>query len=507
MKSRNTNQTSFPAMIAVAGAFLGVTPLQAADLGGNCCADLEERVAELEATTARKGNRKVSLQVFGQVSESIIWWNDGAESNVYIQETANIRNKLGFTGSAKINSDWSAGFTLELQIRAYRSSAANQLALGATNNVSIPVYNTQSVSLRQAHWYLRSERYGRISVGRDFDAAVGSSTVTLVNPDGFSVAPGYLNGGYFLRRSGTTGNGGLSALTWGTLGFVRNGDGPQSFDYSHTAGLVKYTSPFLFGQSKSTGFQVQASWGMDDAWAIGLRYAENFGNFRIAAAGAYSDWRGIDRGQCSTGGSSTLNGSGLAIPGTPGPTGTAIGSTVDCNAWGGSASIKHVPTGLYLSGGGAQIEDNNRSIAAALASTNPIGGPRRGIDKNDGMWWIQAGWEAKLTPLGSTIFWGQYQAFNNGLGVNGSVVQTVAGNDVLNSLGTTALIGGSKTEIWGGGISQNIDAASMILYAGFYNFSVESTLLAQSASATVQRAKSNSVDDMQMFYTGATIKF
>ncbi len=32
----------------------------AADLGGDCCADLEERIAELEATTARKGNRKVS---------------------------------------------------------------------------------------------------------------------------------------------------------------------------------------------------------------------------------------------------------------------------------------------------------------------------------------------------------------------------------------------------------------------------------------------------------------
>src|SRR5262245_8691454 len=28
-------------------------PANAADLGGNCCADLEERVAELEATTAR----------------------------------------------------------------------------------------------------------------------------------------------------------------------------------------------------------------------------------------------------------------------------------------------------------------------------------------------------------------------------------------------------------------------------------------------------------------------
>ena len=33
----------------------------AADLGGNCCADLEERIAAHEATTVRKGNRKFSL--------------------------------------------------------------------------------------------------------------------------------------------------------------------------------------------------------------------------------------------------------------------------------------------------------------------------------------------------------------------------------------------------------------------------------------------------------------
>jgi opacity protein-like surface antigen len=41
-----------PATSAI-GANLGVS--------GSCCADLEERVAVLEATTARKGNRKVSL--------------------------------------------------------------------------------------------------------------------------------------------------------------------------------------------------------------------------------------------------------------------------------------------------------------------------------------------------------------------------------------------------------------------------------------------------------------
>jgi hypothetical protein len=42
-------------LAAAAGGY--ATQAVAADLGGNCCADLEERIAELEATTARKGNR------------------------------------------------------------------------------------------------------------------------------------------------------------------------------------------------------------------------------------------------------------------------------------------------------------------------------------------------------------------------------------------------------------------------------------------------------------------
>ncbi|HEX2842454.1 hypothetical protein [Hyphomicrobium sp.] len=47
--------------LAVIAVDLAVLPTQAANLGGNCCADLEERVQELERTTARKGNRKVTL--------------------------------------------------------------------------------------------------------------------------------------------------------------------------------------------------------------------------------------------------------------------------------------------------------------------------------------------------------------------------------------------------------------------------------------------------------------
>ena len=69
------------AIVAAAGLF-GSSPARAADLGGDCCADLEERVAELEATTVRKGNRKVSLTISGFVSHNVMWWDDGTQSDL-----------------------------------------------------------------------------------------------------------------------------------------------------------------------------------------------------------------------------------------------------------------------------------------------------------------------------------------------------------------------------------------------------------------------------------------
>jgi hypothetical protein len=67
------------ALFAALGLYAagGVTPAKAADLGGDCCADLEERVAELEATVARKGNRRMSLTISGQVSTAVMAWDAG----------------------------------------------------------------------------------------------------------------------------------------------------------------------------------------------------------------------------------------------------------------------------------------------------------------------------------------------------------------------------------------------------------------------------------------------
>ena len=95
---------------------MSITSASAADLGGNCCADLEERIAELEATTARKGNRKVSLTVSGWVGQQITFWDDGVESNTYVHDLGTtLGSHVKFTGSAQISPGWSAGYVLQIE--------------------------------------------------------------------------------------------------------------------------------------------------------------------------------------------------------------------------------------------------------------------------------------------------------------------------------------------------------------------------------------------------------
>src|ERR1700742_2450312 len=113
-------------ILAVGGLALGSAAAQAADLGGDCCGDLEERISELEATTARKGNRKVSLKISGWVNEQVLYWNDSTEQNVYFGNNDQERTRFKFAGEAKISADWTAGYTLEIGVRDTKSSSYSQ---------------------------------------------------------------------------------------------------------------------------------------------------------------------------------------------------------------------------------------------------------------------------------------------------------------------------------------------------------------------------------------------
>ncbi|MFN3746820.1 MAG: porin, partial [Hyphomicrobiaceae bacterium] len=113
------------AILAAAGLY-GISPATAADLGGDCCADLEERVAELEATTARKGTRKVSLTISGQVSQQLMFWDDGIQSDMYVSGPTQSNSRWRMLGTAKISPEITAGFLYELEAFASQSTSQNQ---------------------------------------------------------------------------------------------------------------------------------------------------------------------------------------------------------------------------------------------------------------------------------------------------------------------------------------------------------------------------------------------
>jgi len=104
------------AIAAALGLVVGVGSARAADLGGNCCADLEERIAELEATTARKGNRKMSLTITGQVNRMIMAWDDGHTRGVYYGiDNINSSSRFSFLGEAAATPWLKFGFEIMLE--------------------------------------------------------------------------------------------------------------------------------------------------------------------------------------------------------------------------------------------------------------------------------------------------------------------------------------------------------------------------------------------------------
>ena len=108
------------ALVLLTGAFAPISDGHAA--ADDCCIDLDQRIDELEALTARKGTRKVSLTVSGWVNEAMFAWDDGVTSDIYIGTNFVEQSRFRFAGDAKINKEWSAGYILEVGVQGHPSN-------------------------------------------------------------------------------------------------------------------------------------------------------------------------------------------------------------------------------------------------------------------------------------------------------------------------------------------------------------------------------------------------
>ena len=335
--------------LAAAGLLAGglsVTSASAADLGGNCCADLEERIAELEATTARKGNRKVSLTISGWVAEQVTYWDDGVEDNVYVTGLGStLATNVKFTGQATIVPGWTAGYVLHIEADGSDSLTTNQATPngpGLLNGALTPNF----VQTMQSYWFIKSDHYGKVSVG--LQSMVADNAAILVDGSGSLVPANWV--AFDVLSFGIRNNaGGFTGATWGGAGICIPGD-----CYGVPVNSVRYDSPTF------AGFSASASWGDDDAWDVGIRYAGELHGFKLAATAVYAE---------STG---------------------AVSSTFgDSEYFQAGVYAQHIGTGLFLLVNYGDFENN--------------------LTGDDGdVWYFKAGVRQKWNHLGATVLYGEY---------------------------------------------------------------------------------------------------
>ena len=441
---------SLSALVA-AGLLAGgmsVSSASAADLGGNCCADLEERIAELEATTARKGNRKVSLTVSGWVGQQVTWWDDGAQSKVYVNDLGTtLASHVKFTGQAQILPGWTAGYVLHLEAVGSDSLTMNQRD---PDGNSVLTGDNNGVGVLQSFWFIKSDRLGKVSVGKQSQAS--DNTAILVDGSGSLVPANWVSfdyNGFFLRNRTT---GALTNMNWGTAGGGVWGD-----DNGAPTNSVRYDSP-TFG-----GFSVSASWGESDFWDVAARYAGEWGDFKVAVAGAYSQ-------------SSADNVYSVNMIQPPATGYFQVG-----------AYVEHVPTGLFAYGAYGHLDyyDVNNGL---------VDRPN-GLDSND-TYYVKGGIRQRWNPLGHTVLYGEYMHAENHNSFADNV--TNADGDVV-GFGNGAngnFVGTSAANLWGVGAVQEIDAAAMSLWIKYRNI-----------DASTFGTGSFDADEMHQVSVGALINF
>ncbi len=394
---------------AVSVIALTGTPALAADLGSDCCADLEERIAELEATTTRKGNRNVTLTVSGWVNEAVFTWDDSISHDSYVATNSLEQSRFKFLGEAKIDKDVSAGYMLEIGLLGAVSNAIDQLDEGSDHAIG-----ANSLVVRKSFWYLKSKTYGQVAIGQNgtatyhlIDDADAANTRSYADAEAAAVA---VND--FIIVS----NGALNPakLRWRQVLRGFNNDTPGQ---SGRRDIVRYDSPDL------KGFSFAASWGSDDLWDAAVTFKKDIHDYTVLAKAGYGDSTDDAPGGTRCGG----------------PT-----NGFDCEWAGGGATVMHTPTGLYLYGGYGWQRIN--SLPASIAGVV--------LDKTSTTWLLQPGIERKWHPLGITTIFGEYRHDDPGASL---------GNGPFKFDATSTR--GANIDFWAAGVVQHIDAAQMDLYA------------------------------------------
>lgn len=407
------------------GGLSFVQPATAADFGGNCCADLEERIAELEATTARKGNRKVSLTIYGRVNQAVLFWDDSTETNAYVVNNKTATTLVGFEGAAQIDPTFSAGYRLEFELSSANSDFVDQgnIAGGGRAFGGVADEGRSGIILRHSNWWIEHKKLGRFTMGLQSNSTDNIAEMDLSGTSAVSLSSveTWMEG--FFLRDKDNGNPVLfpGILNAGGAGFSLAGDLWRGNFDGGRGNLIRYDSPVL------AGFILSADWGEDDDWAVGLRYAGELGQFKVRAGIGYHDGKILDTDNIIL-----VLGGENAVP--------------DHEEVVGSLSIKHQPTGLFFN-----VAAGSRDWETLPNSPFQILG--------DKYYYLKGGIVQRWTSLGDTAIYGEYYKISD--------VGLTFGNAAVDARYN------EEAEAYGFGIVQHVDAAAMELYLAYRHYTAD----------------------------------
>lgn len=449
--------------VLVAALWLGLAiapPAAAADLGGSCCADLEERIAELEETTARKGNRNVKLTIYGWLNEALFWWDDGTDSDAYLGTNMVEQSQFRFFGEAKIDKEWSGGFLIDIAVQGHVSRDWNQETdKSQSTNPSVGDYRQ---FVRKSFVFIKSKRLGQINVGLNGMATfhlLDDTDPTMARNIDDAEGPPIFMSAFRIRSNGNFVNG----LTWPNIlrGFNNStpGDGSRR-------NVVRYDSP------EWQGLSLSASWGEDDLWDAALTYEQKFGDFSLVARAGYglSNDPGVVR-------SPTLN--PYVVGGTPCISGTTVTTSLpnfECTWEGAAAFVQHEPTGLFLYGGWGR-----QSV-----HTDHVFPPGTVFEPDSTTWFIRPGVEKKWCDLGPTEIFAHYRHDDPGSNPN----RTVSASANFYQLG----------------LIQKLEEAEIDLYA-IYQYADGHVIGNAATAAAGAPIGKTEIDGFQELVTGVKINF
>ena len=467
--------TKTSSRIAIAAA-LGMTlggfamsahPAKAADLGGDCCADLEERVAELEATTVRKGNKKVSVTLSGWVVKYGAFWDDGHENNFYVGDKhTTLSSHFTISGQATIAPGWTGGYNLTVEVRGGNAVGDdNQFNENSANGVSLDILGNTSALL--SYMWIKSDRWGTVNWGQlsqatDNVALLPDLSGTIIE----SNAVLFDGQAFFIRPKGAKNSNDMSTdFTWGSVVNCLSAGGGIGADCNgYPENGVRYDSPTF------SGFSVSGGVYEDKVKDIAVKYAADWNSIKFAAAFGFSNitdeahrlaaWFCKVVVACRSRASAAMR---------------------MCGRW-APRSCTFLPVCGPMACGRKRTTTarNGRSSTSIIRLTvMEICESRDSNANTTDVWFAKAGIKRTWTPLGATVLWGeagQYHNMYNGLcgapgeakGVSDAdntfcVVNLPTGKFFKDGDGETqtAFVTGSEVNRWGFGVMQEIDSAAM----------------------------------------------